>query len=1591
MAEKTKKVGEIFSDYKSKSNIQYVNIIELNVIKKTNTLEVKLAFDEYIEIKEIWYFEKFLKERFQFEKVNIKIQYHESVKPKPIQEEWKNIIAYMAHKHPLTRPMLLLKSDIEIKENTILVKMHIRGADFLRARKTDKELENMLQNLYGISYHVELKEEISTKQLKEIQENIKKEEEKIINEIETKQKEEQKEQYQEVPEYQDPDYQMPQDIDGYIPEEGEMQNYPEIDELEEQYIMGKPSKAKEKKIKVKDISANEGRVTLEGRVVTSEARETRSGKGMLIIDLYDGTGTITCKSFAKDITEGNEIIKKIQDAKIIKIIGKAGLDTYAGDITVIANTIIKSNAQIPELPTESEDTPLILGNSLNITEPLVTVESLGADDGKVSLDGEVIFMEDRELKSGKTLLSFDLYDGTSTMTCKAFLNKDISKKVIKRIKNAKGIKIAGTAQMDSFSNELTVMANTIIESTGVKKETRQDNSEVKRVELHMHTQMSQMDAMTSAKDLIKRAMKWGMKSIAITDHGVVQSFPEAHKLLGYDNPDMKVIYGVEAYLAPDQNAIVTNAKGQDIDTTYCVLDLETTGFSAKTEKITEVGIMKVQNGEVIDEFSCFVNPEKHIPQRVTEVTNITDDMVKDAKTIDQVFPEILEFIKGSILVAHNAPFDMGFLKQNAKVLGYEFDYTYLDTLSLAKDLFPDYKKYKLGKIAENLGIKVEVAHRALDDVDTTVKVFKVMLDMLKERGAKTIDDIDQVSSTEESKKDAYKKLKTYHAIILAKNYVGLRNLYKLVSLSHLHYFYRKPRILKSLYQKYSEGLILGSACEAGEIYQAIELGKTDEEIEEIANDYDYLEIQPIGNNQFLIRNEIVRDEEALRDINRKIVALGEKLNKPVVATCDVHFMDPQDEIYRRILEAGQGYDDADNQAPLYLRTTEEMLQEFSYLGEEKAYEVVVTNTNKISDMCEQISPISPEKCPPHIPGCEEDIKNIAYEKAHELYGDPLPEIVQSRLDKELNSIISNGYSVMYIIAQKLVWKSNDDGYIVGSRGSVGSSLAAFMTGITEVNSLQPHYRCANCKYSDFTDYGVANGYDLPDKDCPKCGQKLVKDGMDIPFETFLGFNGDKEPDIDLNFSGEYQAKAHKYTEVIFGKGTTFKAGTVGTVAEKTAFGYVRGYFEDRGIPVNRAEMQRLSTGCTGIKRTTGQHPGGIIVVPKGREIYEFTPVQHPADDPNSDIVTTHFDYHSIDGNLLKLDILGHDDPTVIRMLQDLTGIAPQDIPLDDKETMSIFNSTDALGVTPEQINSKVGTYGIPEYGTKFARGMLLDTRPTTFDELIRLSGLSHGTDVWLGNAQTLIEQGVVTLQEAICCRDDIMIYLIKKGLPPDKAFKIMETVRKGKALKDPEKWEGFKNLMKEHDVPDWYIKSCEKIKYMFPKAHAAAYVTNAFRIAWFKVHIPLAYYAAYYSIRAKAFDAQWMIFGKEKAKNKMKEIEIKNQKKEATKAELDMYDDLEIVLEMYERGFSFLPVDLYASDATKFKIEDDKLRPPLNSIPGFGTVAAQGIMSARKDGKFMSIDDLKIRAKIGNSGADLLKEFGCLKGMSQSNQMSLFG
>ena len=1475
--EKIKQIKEVFSDYKTESNIKETKILSLNLIKKVNVLEINLEAEEYIEIKELWFFEKFLKERFQFSNVDIIINYSNNAKIKTIEKEWENLICYMVHKYPLMKPMILLKSTIEIIDKNIIVKMKIKGADFLRGRKLDRELERVIINLFGLNYKIEFIENINEQDEKDLAEKLK---------------------------------------------------------LSKNHAIEKP---------LEHMSIGE-------QIAEEKAKKEKNLK-----------------------QEGKERNKNQNTA---------------------TNNMMPPPPPPEEAPIEEEeDSPIIYGRSLNLKTKLIKVIDISPEDDMAAISGEILkgSIEERELKSGKFLISFNVYDGTSTISCKIFVKPEEKKKVIGKLSGAKGVKLEGKSGISNFTHEMEIMANVIIETEGIKREVRQDLAEIKRVELHMHTQMSQMDAMTSATDLIKRAMKWGWKSIAITDHGVVQAFPEAHKLLGIDNPDMKVIYGVEAYLVPDGSPVVVNDKGQSIDTKYCVLDLETTGLSAKTEKITEIGIMKIQNGEVIDKFAEFVNPEKHIPQRVQEVTNITDEMVKDSPKIEELFPKVLEFIKGSVLVAHNATFDIGFLKNVAKDLGYEFDYTYVDTLPLSRKIYPELKKHKLGKIAEHLGIKVEVAHRALDDVDTTVKVLRFMMEELKKRGAKTIADIALKCEDEKTKAEEYKKLQPYHAIILAKNYVGLKNLYKLVSLSHLKYFYKKPRILKSLYRKYSEGLILGSACEAGELYQAIELGRSDEEIEEIANSYDYLEIQPLGNNEFLVRNGIVKDEEALKDINRKIVELGEKLGKLVVATCDVHFMDPGDEIYRRILEAGQGYKDADSQAPLYLRTTNEMLDEFKYLGEEKAYEVVVTNTNKIADMCEQISPISEEKCPPHIPGCEQTIKDIAYDKAHKLYGENLPEQVKTRLDKELDSIIKNGFSVMYIIAQKLVWKSNEDGYIVGSRGSVGSSFVANMTGITEVNSLPPHYRCPKCKYVDFTDYGYGNGFDLPDKKCPQCGARLDKDGMDIPFETFLGFNGDKEPDIDLNFSGEYQAKAHKYTEVIFGKGTTFKAGTVGTVADKTAFGYVKKYYEERNIPVSQAEIARLSVGCTGIKRTTGQHPGGIIVVPKGREIYEFTPVQHPADDPNSDIITTHFDYHSIDQNLLKLDILGHDDPTVIRMLQDLTGIDPTKVPLDDKATMSLFCGTESLGVTEEQIKSKVGSYGVPEFGTKFVRGMLVDTKPTTFDELIRISGLSHGTDVWLNNAQELVQNGTVTLKEAICCRDDIMIYLIKKGLDPNTSFKIMESVRKGKVAGGKEKkWDEYKQIMLEHDVPDWYISSCEKIKYMFPKAHAAAYVTNAFRIAWFKVHIPKAYYSAFFSIRAADnFDASCMVLGKEKVKNKMKEIDMKGNT--ATKKEQDMYAVLELCLEMYERGLKFLPIDLYKSHYKNFLVEDEGIRPPFSSIAGFGPIAAESLYTAAKEEEFMSIDEIRIRAKIGDSTIDLLREFGVLDGMQESNQISLFG
>ena len=1243
------KVKDIFSDYSSEQgNICEADFLKANLYKKSNRLEVCLTSANKISIGEISKFEDYIVDRFKVGSARIEIQY-ENIDVEPtIENDWQDLVTYMSRKAPMTRA-ILRNSTVIVDDSTVCVDLKIKGADLLSSKKFDKGLEHLIYNLYNKRFKVKFEED-PQKSKEEYDKYLKAQEHEAILHMQEMARREAEERAK-----------APAPVTTQI--DGEEVKEEHIDvEQSNGLIIGKTSTFRSKFASISDINDSTTKVNVEGEVINVTSRDIKNNRTIISFSIDDGNASITCKSFV-DTSLVPGIMEHLKEGQGVKVDGNAKFDDYANEITIMANNVVISTFKLAGKEEssderasvseggEAEQSPLIYGRSLNIKAPKTKIIDINNDTDRVCLEGEVISTDTRDIKGDRTILMFNLYDGTSTMTMKAFIETKKTKEVLGRLKNAKGIKLEGVAKYDNFAKEITVMANTILETPGVAKTKRMDNAPEKRVELHMHTKMSQMDAVTSAEDLLKRAISWGWKSIAITDHGVVQSFPEAHKFLGKVGDAIKVIYGVEAYFVPDKDPSVVYPRKQDIDGEYCVLDLETTGLSFRTEKITEVGIIKIRNGEVIDEFECFVNPEKPIPQEVVDVTHITDDMVKDAETIDKVIPKIIDFIGDSVLVAHNADFDIGFLKHNFAEYGYSLDNTYIDTLRLAKVIFPDMKRYKLGLIADKLDIVVEVAHRALDDVKTLVAVFNVMIQKLKEHGARIVDDIDNVI---EGDPEAYKKLPSYHAIILAKDYVGLKNLYKLVSYSHLNYFYKKPRILKSLFEKYREGLILGSACEAGELYRAIVAGRPEEEIEAIAKYYDYLEIQPIGNNEYMVRNGTVADDFELQNINRKIVDLGDRLGKPVVATCDVHFMDPQDEIYRRILQAGQKYDDADFQAPLYLRTTEEMLDEFAYLGEEKAYEVCVTNTNLISDMCDKISPISDEKCPPHIEGCEQTIKDIAYSKAHELYGDPLPEIVQNRLDKELDSIIRNGFSVMYIIAQKLVWKSNEDGYIVGSRGSVGSSFVANMTGITEVNSLQAHYRCPNCKYSDFTDYGVKNGFDLPDKDCPKCGHKLDKDGMDIPFETFLGFNGDKEPDIDLNFSGEYQAKAHKYTEVIFGKGTTFKAGTVGTVADKTAFGYVKNYYEERHIPVTNAEIARLSTGCTGIKRTTGQHPGGIIVVPKGREIFEFCPVQHPADDPNSDIITTHFDYHSIDQNLLKLDILGHDDPTMIRMLFDLT-------------------------------------------------------------------------------------------------------------------------------------------------------------------------------------------------------------------------------------------------------------------------------------------------------------------------------------------------
>lgn len=1217
---------------------------------------------------------------------------------------------------------------------------------------------------------------------------------------------------------------------------------------------------------------------------------------------------------------------------------------------------------------------IILGKSFS--DSLMHMSEITPESGKIAVKGDIFKVEFREIRGDRYICSFDMSDYTSSLTIKFFLEKNDFDYMSESIKEGISVRIRGEAQYDRFSKELAVMASDIIE---MEKIVKLDTAEEKRVELHLHTQMSSMDGVTPVKELVKRAAKWGHKAVAITDHGVVQAYPDAFEVA--KRAGIKVIYGVECYLLDDNVPVVYNSNGQSIDDEFVVLDIETTGLNAEKDKITEIGAVKIRGGKIAETFSSFVNPEIPIPSFIVKLTGITNKMVEDAPTIEPVLLELLEFINGTVLVAHNAPFDMGFLNHRAKVAGERINNPVIDTLQLCRMMFPNLDRYRLNIVASHLGIKLDNHHRALDDSKATAQIFIKCLEILKEKGVKSIDDIQNAFDGCGN----YKKADSYHAIILVKNNTGLKNLYKIISESHIKYYYKKPRVPKKLLMTHREGLILGSACEAGELYHALLNNKSDDYITKIVRFYDYLEIQPLGNNQFLINNGKVRSQEDLKNINRKIVRLGEKFKKPVVATCDVHFMDPGDEVYRRILMAGQGYEDADNQAPLYLRTTAEMLEEFSYLGEEKAYEVVVTNTNKIADLVDEIAPVPSGTFPPKMEGAEDEIKMLAETKAKEIYGEPLPEIVEKRLEKELNSIIKNGFAVMYLIAQKLVHKSLSDGYLVGSRGSVGSSFVACMAGITEVNSLEPHYICEHCKYSEFiTDGSLDCGFDLPDKLCPKCGKELKKDGYDIPFETFLGFDGDKEPDIDLNFSGEYQPVAHRYTEELFGEGHVFRAGTIASVADKTAYGFVKNYLDERGRVVTNAEINRLIKGCTGIKRTTGQHPGGIMIVPQDKEIFDFSPIQRPADDVESDIITTHFDYHFLHGSILKLDILGHDDPTVIKMLEDLTGVNARSIPIGEKKTMGIFSSTEPLRVKPKDVNSEVGTFAIPEFGTKFVRQMLLDTKPSTFSELIRISGLSHGTDVWLNNAQELIRSNTASLSQAICCRDDIMIYLIHKGLQPKTAFKIMEDVRKGRGLR-----EEYIEDMKKNNVPGWYIDSCNKIKYMFPKAHAAAYVMMAFRIAWFKVNYPEAFYVAYFTVRADEFDAELMTHGQDRVRNKIKELESKGNN--ITQKEKNVLTILEVANEMYARGINFLPIDIYNSDSVKFQITKDGLRPPLNALQGLGTSAAQNIIEARRGGPFLSIDDLRIRAKISKTVIEILQKNKCLDGMPESNQMSLFG
>jgi DNA polymerase-3 subunit alpha (Gram-positive type) len=1222
----------------------------------------------------------------------------------------------------------------------------------------------------------------------------------------------------------------------------------------------------------------------------------------------------------------------------------------------------------------SPDGDLVIGYA--IREEPVPIRRITEEERRVVLKGEVFKAEIRELRSGRTLLTFNLTDFTDSIQVKMFARDKEDAALLSRVKDGMWVIVRGAVQYDNFARELVLIGNDLNEAEPVK---RADNAEEKRVELHLHTAMSNMDGVNDPGEMVKRAAEWGHPAVAITDHGVVQAFPEAHAAA--KKHGIKVIYGVEAYLVDDGVPIVMRPAPRPLqEDTYVVFDVETTGLSAVHDTIIELAAVKVRGGEIVDRFSSFANPRRKLTSTITELTGITDEMLEGAPEVGEVLQRFLDFVGDSVLVAHNARFDMGFLQMGVQRLGLDsITNPVIDTLEMARSLYTGLKNYRLNTLCKHFGIELKQHHRAIHDAEATGHLLWKMVEDCLARKISRLDQLNEMTGRRD-----VSRLRPFHAVLLVRNQTGLKNLYKLISLSHLEYFHRVPRIPRSELEKYREGLIVGSGCEKGELFEAA-LQKSPQEAEEIARFYDYIEIQPVDVNRHLIEKGIVESEERLRETNRLLVRIGEKLGKPVVATGNAHYLDAWESLYREILTANQsGFRRKDPLPPAHFRTTEEMLEEFSYLGEEKAREVVIAAPRSIADQIEELAPFPDGTHTPIIEGADEELRRICYETAEKIYGSPLPDIVKERLEKELGSIIKHGFAVIYLISHKLVTKSLSDGYLVGSRGSVGSSFVATMSSITEVNPLPPHYVCPDCKHSQFiTDGSVASGFDLPDKDCPECGTKMRKDGHDIPFETFLGFEGDKTPDIDLNFSGEYQPRAHKYTEELFGKDYVYRAGTISTVAEKTAYGFVKKYQEEMGLTLRNAEIERLVRGCTGVKRTTGQHPGGLMVVPQNRDVFDFTPIQRPADDPKARTVTTHFDYHAISGRLLKLDILGHDDPTVIRMLQDLTGVDPKTIPVDDKKVLQLFSGTESLGVTPEEIGCSTGTLGIPEFGTRFVRQMLEDTRPTTFGELVRISGLSHGTDVWLNNAQDLIRSGTAVLSEVIATRDDIMVYLIYKGMKPKTAFKIMEKVRKGKGLTEEEADE-----MRRHGVPDWYIDSCRKIKYMFPKAHAVAYVLMAVRIAWFKVYYPAEYYATYFTVRADDFDLELVNKGKEAVNRKINEINEKGA--DASPKEKGLLTVLESAREMMARGLTFRSIDLYRSEATRFLVDGDALLPPFSSVSGIGASAARNIVKAREEGDFLSIEDFQKRSRVSSAVVEVLERLGCLRDLPESNQLSLF-